>query len=300
MIINGEKIDDAVFDQEFHAIKNSYERMGTVNCCERDDEFRGYARENIVGRVLLAQEARRVIGNIATADIDQALANLKEQHGGSERFYINVGMTPDDDPIIRRDIETSLRVQKLVKQITDSAGEPTDADLRAYYIQHESKYLTPEEVSALHLIKRPLKIEERENVYNTMRHLRTQILEGADFKQLAYEHCDSVHELDDGAGEAPGSNRTIELGFFKRGEMMEEFEVIAFSMKVGEVSPVFPSMYGFHLLKLTGHKPPVPRPFDEVQPEVLQHFTADRQERLVRDLVGRLKSAAKIEEPAEV
>ena len=56
LVINGQTIDDAVIDQEFSAIKAHYESMGSISCCERDDEFRGFARDNITFRALLTQE----------------------------------------------------------------------------------------------------------------------------------------------------------------------------------------------------------------------------------------------------
>ena len=55
----------------------------------------------------------------------------------------------------------------------------------------------------------------------------------------------------------------INLGWFKRGEFMEEFETIAFSMGEGEISPVFTTQLGFHVCTVTGRNPSVARPFDE-------------------------------------
>ena len=44
-----------------------YESLGNVSCCERDGEFRGYARQNIVARALLNQEAQRAAGPVPRA-----------------------------------------------------------------------------------------------------------------------------------------------------------------------------------------------------------------------------------------
>ena len=61
LVVNGQTIDDAVIEQEFSTIKAHYETLGSISCCERDDEFRGYARDNITFRALLTQEAQRTI-----------------------------------------------------------------------------------------------------------------------------------------------------------------------------------------------------------------------------------------------
>ena len=61
LAVNGQTIDDTVIEQEFSAIKAHYESLGSISCCERDEEFRAYARENITFRALLTQEAQRTI-----------------------------------------------------------------------------------------------------------------------------------------------------------------------------------------------------------------------------------------------
>ena len=57
--VNDEVIDPSLLDQEFSSIKSYYESLAQVSCCERDDEFMGYAKENLIKRVLLAQEAEK-------------------------------------------------------------------------------------------------------------------------------------------------------------------------------------------------------------------------------------------------
>ena len=87
LVINGERIDDAVLDGEFSGIKAYFESLGNVSCCERNDEFRGYARQNVVARVLLAQEAMRAHPPVPDTEIEQAIDKLKEEHGGEQRFF---------------------------------------------------------------------------------------------------------------------------------------------------------------------------------------------------------------------
>ena len=61
LTINGEPVDDGLLDAEFSQIKAHFERQANISCCERDDEFLGYAKENIIARVLLSQKAQEVI-----------------------------------------------------------------------------------------------------------------------------------------------------------------------------------------------------------------------------------------------
>ena len=117
-----------------------------------------------------------------------------------------------------------------------------------------------------------------------------QLQNGADFEALARAHSDKGDEH-------------IDLGFFKRGELAEEFEIVAFSLDVGEVSPVFATPFGYHLIKLTERKPATPKPFDEVRDTVREQMLAERKQEKTRALVKELEGRAVIEdveEPAAV
>ena len=42
-----------------------------------------------------------------------------------------------------------------------------------------------------------------------------------------------------------------DLGFFSRGMMVKEFDETVFDMKVGDVSPLVKTQFGFHIIALT-------------------------------------------------
>ena len=127
--------------------------------------------------------------------------------------------------------------------------------------------------------------EKRHESYELLRDLRRQLQAGAEFEPVARAHSDKGDEH-------------VDLGFFKRGELAEEFEIVAFSMNVGEISPVFGSPFGFHIVKVTERKPATPKPFDEVRDQVREHLVQDRQQENTRKLVEELQAKATIEDEA--
>ena len=48
LTINGETVDDGLLDAEFSQIKAHFEQQANISCCERDDEFMGYAKDNLI------------------------------------------------------------------------------------------------------------------------------------------------------------------------------------------------------------------------------------------------------------
>jgi parvulin-like peptidyl-prolyl isomerase len=286
IVINGQRVEDEVLNAEFSNIKSYFESLGNVSCCERDPEFRGYARENVVARVLLAQEAKRSLPPTPAEEVEAALDKLKEEHGGEQRFLMMIGATSEQLDLVRRDLEADLRVRRMIDDLAAADAEPTEAELRAYYEAHIDAYKTAEEVRASHILKAS-RGEKRHEAYELLRHLRRQLQAGAEFEPLAKAHSDKGDEH-------------VDLGYFKRGELAEEFEIVAFSLNVGEVSPVFATPFGYHLIQLTDRKPATPKPFEEVRESVREQLLAERKQEKAKALVKQLQARAVIEDVEEV
>jgi hypothetical protein len=280
--INGEAIPDELLAQEFEGIKAHYERMGAMSCCSRNDEFHGYARENVTARVLINQEAERRFPDITPDEVEAALQHLIEAEGSRAAFFAHAGLGEEDEPMVRQEVASGLRVDRLMMETWGGATEPDEAAERAFYEAHLGDYLTTEEVHARHLFKHVEKVEQRDAVYETMRTLRREArAAGADFAALALAHTDK-------------EDKGVDLGFFRRGEFMEEFDLIVFSLEPGEVSPVFASHWGFHLVQLVERRAPAPHPFESVREDIRTRLTAEHRSQTTRALVERLKAAATI------
>lgn len=280
--INGEPIPDELLEQEFEGIKAHYERMGAMSCCGRDEEFRGYARENMTARVLIHQEAKRRFPDIPAGDVEARLSQLIEADGGRAAFFAHAGLTEEDEPMVRREIGSGLAVDRLMAEHWGDFAGSDEAAERAFYEAHLTDYLSPEEVRAIHLFKQVEKVEDRPALYERMRQLRREARAGADFTGIALANTDK-------------EDKQVDLGFFRRGEFMEEFDLIVFSLEAGEVSPVFASHWGFHLVKLEERREPVPMPFDQVREGVAERLLAEQRSLSTRALVDRLKAEAVIE-----
>ncbi|MFA6597742.1 MAG: peptidylprolyl isomerase [Ignavibacteriaceae bacterium] len=75
--------------------------------------------------------------------------------------------------------------------------------------------------------------------------IKTALKNGADFAKLAEEYS-----KDPGSAKKGG-----DLDFFSRRVMVKEFDEAAFNLKVGEVSDIVKTNYGYHIIKQTDRKP---------------------------------------------
>jgi len=70
-----------------------------------------------------------------------------------------------------------------------------------------------------------------------------ELKNGKDFANLAKEYS-----------ECPSKANGGDLGYFGKGQMVKEFEDVAFSMNEGDFSKPFKTQFGYHIVKLTGKK----------------------------------------------
>ena len=282
LVVNDQRIDDAIIDQEFSAIKAHYESMGSMSCCERDEEFRDYARDNIVFRALLTQEAQKTIDHPSKEQIDEEFLRLKKENGGEDEFYANMNLTHDQDEMIKDDLALNIQVENLRSKIFEEISKPNDKELNEYYLNNKDQFREPDEVRASHIFKSVREVEKREEVFNELCDIRKQLVDGLDFFEIAKKCSDKPQN-------------EIDLGFYKRGELMDEFEIITFSLNVGEVSPVFNTPHGFHLAKVTDRKSGELKLFEDVKSIINDELIHLSQDKKLNEFVEQLKKTADIE-----
>lgn len=86
-----------------------------------------------------------------------------------------------------------------------------------------------------------------------------------------------------------------DLGCFRKGVMVPEFEKGVFSLKKGEISAVIRSPFGFHVAKVTDIKGTTVKAYDEVKNMIQMKLTQDAMEKQVQRWVDEEKKKAFID-----
>jgi peptidyl-prolyl cis-trans isomerase C len=144
----------------------------------------------------------------------------------------------------------------------------SDADARKFYDGQVSGVKPEEEVRARHIL-----VESKDKA----REIFEKIAHGSDFAQLAKEHSKDPGSKDQGG----------ELGFFKRGQMVPQFEEAAFKLKKGEVSDPFESQFGWHIIRVDDRRQRAAPPFETVKDRVVASMIHQKAQQIATDLRGK-------------
>ena len=281
--INGEVLEEDIIDSEFDRIKAGYENMGTVSCCERNDEFRAMAEDNLIGRMLLLQETENRKIEASPEEVTAAYEQMVARHGGTaEHLLLEHGLSLEQEDVFIADIRQNLQVEALLAEACGEDPVPSDEEIKKYYEANPDLFVGVLEVQAAHIFREPQPVERSREIYNELVAVRKRALAGEDFLELAKECSDKKDESPD-------------LGWFAQGEVMDEFEAMAFSMEEGEITPIFQNYSGFHLAKITGVRGGDLKPLDEMREDIREILIREARHEKANAFVDGLKSKAVIE-----
>jgi peptidyl-prolyl cis-trans isomerase D len=152
--------------------------------------------------------------------------------------------------------------------------EISDDELRQYYTQHKAEYSLPDRVKAQHILfktqgKKP---EEIAPIREKARQVLERAKKGEDFAALAKQFSEDTSAANGG-----------DLGSFTRGQMVPEFERVAFSLMPGAISELVDTQFGIHIIKVNEKENARERSFDDVKETIRPVIATLKAEQKARD-----------------
>ena len=131
------------------------------------------------------------------------------------------------------------------------------------YVLNKQSYKQAETVHAQHIL---IKFKDDEvQAKKLAESVRKKLLTGKySFEDLAEEYSEDMS----------AKNNKGDLGYFTRGRMVPEFESAAFSLKIGEVSQLVKTQFGYHIIKVLDKKPEKALAFEDVKDGLISSLEA--------------------------
>ncbi|WP_275695619.1 peptidylprolyl isomerase [Ferdinandcohnia quinoae] len=194
------------------------------------DQYGTDALESLISNKIVELEVKKEKITVSDKEMDSELDALIEAYGGEDALKSSLetqGFTMED---VKDDVKFYIQTKKLL----EPRVEVTDDEIKTYFEENKDSFATPEQVKASHIL-----VEDEE----TAKEVKKKLDEGANFEDLAKEYST------DSSAESGG-----DLGYFSAGDMVEEFEKAAFSMKIDDISNPVKTENGYHIIKVTDKK----------------------------------------------
>ncbi|MBU4149833.1 MAG: peptidylprolyl isomerase, partial [Candidatus Omnitrophica bacterium] len=244
--VNGKAIKEDTLNAAMTNFVENQKMFGQEVKEEEKAELKGKILQELISAELLYQESKKAkLGNLSK-EVEQQLENIKKGFGSDEEFKKMLEGRGINEKDLKEDIEKGISIKKFLDEKVYNSIMVSDAAKKEEYEKNQDKLNVPEQVRASHIlvqVKEDASDEDRNAAREKIESLRKRVISGEDFAELAKENSA------DGSAASGG-----DLGYFGTGQMVKPFEDAAFSMEIGDVSPVVETQFGYHILKLTDKK----------------------------------------------
>jgi peptidyl-prolyl cis-trans isomerase C len=283
--VNGEEIKSTDLES---AVKDLEGRAGgPVPAEQRDRVYRGVLDDMIAYKVLQQEAKTRKIA-VPDADVEAQVAKIRSQFQTDAQFQQALAAQKLTVQGIRDEARDGISVDKLVESEIGTKVTVKPEAIADFYQKNPDKFQQGPRVRASHiLIAVP---ENADAAAKTAAKTKAEgllkdIKGGKDFAALAKENS-----ADPGSAQQGG-----DLGFFEPGQMVPQFDKVAFALKPGELSDVVETQYGFHIIKVVEKQGARVVPLEEVKPQIEQYLGQQNRQQETQAFVTALKARAKIE-----
>jgi len=263
----------------------------TKDRLEKQDRVETLCRqvlEKLIEEKLIDQEVKKSGIKISSKEIEATLEEVKRRNAVTqedlEKALAAEGLTLET---YKEQIGKSLQRKKLISWSVKVEARDGEKELREFYQKNMDRYRTNETYRPSHIlfaIPKEATPEEMGEIRRKAQKVLERIKGGEDFGEMALLYSEDVSSKNRG-----------DLGYFKKGELFPAFETEALRLKVGEVSGIVRSEFGFHIIKLLNRKGMDPFPFEEVQEKVKADYYESEMEKAFKQYVSTLKEKAIIE-----
>lgn len=288
MKVNGEEISENDVRKEVQRLAHFYTQHGMD--IEDQTIRRRIQREAagfVLGRILLAQEARLQEITASPVEVENDLDALKKQCGSEELFQKHLEQVQMTEDQTRTRIEEARQVDALIRQVTMEAEEPTMAEINQFMEAHPELFEKKESVRVSHILAQaePKDAEARAIAYNALAELREKLLAGDDFAEAAAACSDCPSGKDSGGA----------LPEFSRGAMVAPFEDAAFALAEGQLSEPIETEFGVHLIFKHEHTPGGRASAEAIKNAVRNLLKDTARNKILQDYIAGLRQKAIIE-----
>ena len=270
--VDGDRITVAEFIEKFSSLVEDYPSPSPSQEHEALGQLKGALLDQLIEKRLMLHEARKMGITVTDEELQEAFDSIKKGYpeGGFEEV-VKGGEIPL--PQWRERLRQRLLIEKVIQHASKVASPIDGPVLKRYYEGHRDEFVVPEQVRVRQIV-----VHKRKDAKRIVRRLRR----GQPFEELAEKYSGG-----------PEAQQGGDLGFFGRGDMPEEFEVV-FALRAGEISSIVQSPYGYHIFQVVARREQAQLGFVEAREEIRERIWKEREEEAFQNWLAGVKENARI------
>ncbi len=285
-VVDGQIITSADLDRELEVIRQRFSERGRQVTDEQLAEIRDEVLDRMIRRELLYKASRDQGVKVTGDEIDQGYQMVRARFTSDEDFARMMQQLRLSEDVLKRNIAREMAIKKLIDARFVQNTTVSDEEARQYYEKTKENFRQPESVHASHIL---IKVDEsageedKTAALKKIEDIRKQLQAGADFAELARKYS-----------EGPSAAKGGDLGFFRRGQMVKPFEDAAFSTKVGDITDVVKTRFGYHIIKVHEKVEESTIPFEAISDRIKEYLKKEKIQKQVNSYIDSLKAKSTI------
>jgi len=285
-VVNDEVILLSEVDRICHAALDEVpSTLPLDEAVKRKRGIRKAALDSLIDELLIKQQVREHKVSVSEEEVQKQIGQMMKDNNLNEQQFKEAlkleGKTADD---MKRDIRRQMERSKLIdlQMRTNpelrSQIQVREKEIEDYYQLH---YSTIEKVRASHILfilPPDSGAEKEKEVRARAQKVLDQLRQGAPFDLTAKRHSDD-----------PSSALGGDLGWFRRGDMVESFEKVAFGLKKGQLSDPVKTKFGIHIILLTDRSTEGPPNMAGVRNEIRSRLHREKFQRAMQGWLDELR-----------
>ena len=287
-VVNQEIITLSELEKWINPIKEEMVAGDHLDKRERVEEIRREILEKLIEEKLIDQEVKKLGIKVTSKEIEATVDEVKRRNNATqeqlEKALSAEGLTLES---FKKQIEKSLLRRKLISGAVKVETKAGEKEFREFYQKNIDRYRINETFRPAHIlliIPKGATPEEIRGIRKKAEAVLKKIRDGDDFGEMAILYSQDASSKGRG-----------ELGYFRKGELLPAFEREALRLKVGEVSGVVRTEFGFHIIKLLDRKGVDPLPFEEVKAKVQADYYDVELDKAFKQFISTLRDKSIIE-----
>ena len=282
--------------------------------------------EQMIDDKLMLQEAKKEKIKVVQRDVEKGIQQVKDRFKRDEKGNILSEKAAEEafknelqrEGITNKQFEERIRDQVIVINLIDQkvkahVPEPKEDEIQDIFdkvkkvlageklkgmdeeerklLEQLAKYFgdsVAERVRCRHILIQAdpkASFKEKNMARRKIGDIQKKLKAGADFAQLAREYSEDTQSAKNGG----------ELDFFVRGWMVPEFERAAFALRVGEVSDIVETEFGYHLIRCEEMKSAASLTLDLVRDEISAYTYQQKAKVKFEEWIKDIRAKANIQ-----